>query len=164
MSALINAEVMYDLWLSGLSIRKIAAINNIGRGRCWKMLTSKYGKDACNLRKQSLARVVYQEYGDRELAEKARGTDGLFRSEKTMRNYSNNNSSLSFNEELVDPEVLIDYISVTDYRDNYEDIEDTEVTLKVYLWICEMTSRAIMQCIIHNQRVELRAMRGDCRD
>lgn len=48
----------------------------------------KYGKDCCDLRRQSLARVILKEYGDLDLAMAARGTDGLYRTQKTEDNYS----------------------------------------------------------------------------
>lgn len=163
----IDVDAMYRDWLSGLSIRKISYLYNVGRGRVWKLLTDKYGSDACCLRKQSLARIVYQEYGDVDLAMRARGTDGLYRSQKTMNNYSKNQSGLC-TEEGLSNDVLMDYVqyNTEDQRDPYDDIETTPLSLKVYLWISEMTAQLIGHMCIHNNRVQLslRAQRSDCRD
>lgn len=79
---------MYKMWLSGLSIRKIANIYSIGRMAVWGQLTRKYGISACSPKKQSLARVAYREYGDLELAMRARGIEGSFISQKTEDNYT----------------------------------------------------------------------------
>lgn len=84
---------MYIQWLSGLSIRRIAKHHNIGRMMVYGALVRTYGVDCCNLRKQSLARVIYKEYGNIDLAMSARGTEGLFRSPKTEDNYSKFQSS-----------------------------------------------------------------------
>ena len=81
-------ENMYTLWLSGLSLRKIGRRYHLGKSTVWAKLTAVYGGDACNLRKQSLARVCYKEYGDLQLALRARGIEGLYMSEQTERNYS----------------------------------------------------------------------------
>lgn len=81
-------ETMYQQWLGGLSIRKIARYYQVGRMAVWGAFNRTYGKNACNLRKQSLARVVFQEYGDMVLAERVRGIDGLFRTTATDNNYS----------------------------------------------------------------------------
>lgn len=81
-------DEMYQQWLGGLSIRRIGAKYQLGRMSVWGAFQRAYGKDACNLRKQSLARVVYKEYGDVELAKKARGIEGLFHTAITEENYS----------------------------------------------------------------------------
>jgi hypothetical protein len=47
-----------------------------------------YGINACNLREQSLARVVAQEYGDMDLTIRCMNSPGLYRSIKTERAYS----------------------------------------------------------------------------
>ena len=81
-------DTMYIQWLSGLSIRRVAKYHNIGRMAVYGAFVKAYGVDCCNLRKQSLARVIYKEYGDISLAMTARGIEGLFRSPKTEDNYS----------------------------------------------------------------------------
>lgn len=85
---IVDVEAMYTLWLSGLSIRNIGKQVGLGRMSVHSTLVKQYGKDACNLRKQSLSRVVYQEYGDMELSVAARGSDGLYRTTRAEKNYS----------------------------------------------------------------------------
>jgi hypothetical protein len=80
---------MYRQWLSGLSIRRIAFIHGLGRMAVYGAFVRAYGKDCCNLQKQSFARVLYKDYGDLELALRGMDTDGLYRTAKTEQNYSN---------------------------------------------------------------------------
>jgi hypothetical protein len=87
-STLSDPAYLYDLWLSGKSLRTIGKMVGVGRMAIYGALSRKYGKDCCCLRKQSLARIIYQEYGDMDLAIKARGIEGLYRSEKTENHYS----------------------------------------------------------------------------
>lgn len=135
----INPEVMYHSWLSGLSIRNIGKHEGLGRMSVHATLTKHYGKDATNLRKQSLARVVYQEYGDIELAMAARGSDGLYRTARAEKNYSRCQTY----------EVAVNNLS-------YVPAElETEINLNTYLLICELTCRAIVHCQIHNNRMLL---------
>ena len=102
----LSVEQMYQQWLGGLSLRKIGHINGLGRMTVLAAFRKVYGKDACNLRKQSLARIVFQEYGDMELADRARNIDGLFRSTKTDNNYSKMQTTDLDNYHLTSP-VLI---------------------------------------------------------
>jgi hypothetical protein len=88
MSSQLDPVYLYELWLSGKSLRTIGRMVGVGRMAVYGSLSRKYGKDCCALRKQSLARIVYQEYGNMDLAIKARGIEGLYRSEKTENNYS----------------------------------------------------------------------------
>lgn len=101
-------DKMYILWLSGLSIRKIAKAYNVGRMAVYGALVRSYGKDCCSLRRQSLARVVYKEYGDLMLAMTARGIDGLYRTQKTEDNYSKLQSTDLSEYHLAAPVVPVD--------------------------------------------------------
>jgi DNA-binding CsgD family transcriptional regulator len=83
---------LYTLWLSGKSLRAIGKMFGVGRMAIYGTLSRAYGKDCCTLRKQSLARIVFKEYGDMDLAIKAKGIEGLFRSEKTENSYSEHQS------------------------------------------------------------------------
>ncbi len=163
----LDVDAMYRDWLSGLSIRKISYLYNVGRGRVWKMLTDRYGLDACCLRKQSLARIVYQEYGDVDLAMRARGTEGLYRSQKTMNNYSKNQSGL-ITEDSFSNDYFMDYVryNTDDYCDPYDSIEETLLGFPMYLWTAEMTAQILGYMFAHNNMVQLslRARRSDCRD
>lgn len=145
-----EVQQMYDLWLSGLSIRNVGRKLGVGRMSVWAKLTKYFGKDATNLRKQSLSRVVYQEYGDRDLATRAKGSEGLYRTERVERNYS---KCQTF-------EVAIANLVYS------TDEPELEMSLPVYIWIAEMTLEAIASAIEHNRLVALaiRAMRPDCRD
>lgn len=102
---------MYKLWLSGKSVRKIAAIYGISRMGAWYKLTKTYGLDACSPAKQSLARVAYQEYQDFDLAMRAMGIEGLFISPKTEDNYTRYQtkaarSNQTYVEEGFEPDLL----------------------------------------------------------
>lgn len=87
LSSEIVAE-MYDLWLQGLSIRRVSGHYGIGRMAAYEAMKRQYGGDCCDLRKQSLARVVVKDYGDKSLASRARGIEGLYRTAKTENYYS----------------------------------------------------------------------------
>jgi hypothetical protein len=142
-----EVEQMYQDWLSGMSIRNIGKRYNLGRMSVFTLFRTHFGKDATNLRKQSLSRVVYQEYGDMSLATKASGSEGLFRTIRAEKSYSKHQTY----------EAALSKVVYT-----MEDIE-TPVNLNTYLYICEMTSRAIKHCQIHNARMALEmSTRKDC--
>ncbi len=81
-------EELRRLWLSGMSLRDIGHV--VGMSYEWVrlQLISLYGKDATNVRQQSLSRVVYQEYGDLKTAEEAANSPGLFRTARVEKNFS----------------------------------------------------------------------------
>lgn len=117
----VDVASMYTLWLSGMSIRNIGKQVGLGRMSVWATLVKHYGKDACNLRKQSLSRVVYQEYGDIELATAAKGSDGLYRTARAEKNYSRCQTY---------------DIAVTNL--SYEmEYQETELGLPIYIWFTE---------------------------
>lgn len=117
----IDVAAMYEMWLTGLSIRNIGKHVGIGRMSVHSTLTKHYGKDACNLRKQSLSRVVYQEYGDMELATAARGSNGLFRTARAEKNYSKHQT----------------YDCVTVNLAYEVPDTETELLLPLYIWFSE---------------------------
>lgn len=84
----VSTEELRRLWLSGLSLREIG--KRVNRSYEWVRLTliKVYGKDATNVRQQSLSRVVYQEYGDLVVAESAANSPGLFRTGRVEKNFS----------------------------------------------------------------------------
>lgn len=120
-------DTMYIQWLSGLSLRKIGRAYNIGRMRVYGEFTRRYGKDCCNLRKQSLARAVYADYADLELAMKARGSVGLFRSRKTEDNYSKLQTTNISDYHLATPEIAA----------------DTYLKLSYYMYVSRMTTKLL---------------------
>lgn len=145
----LDVEAMYQDWLMGLSIRNIGKRYNLGRMSVFALFRKHFGNDATNLRKQSLSRVVYQEYGDMQLATKASGSEGLFRTIRAEKSYSKHQTY----------EVALSNVT-------YEMEEaETVVNLNTYLYICEQTARAIKFCQIHNARLALQmSTRNDCRD
>lgn len=138
-----EVQEMYNMWLSGKSIRKIAYCFNIGRGKLQLAFRKAYGKDACNLRMQSLARVVYQEYGDTETARKAKDTEGLYISQKTMDNHSKayrNVKKANWDDGDLN-DMYYDYVQ--EQEDTRGEEYDEGVLLPLYLWIIQMTKDTI---------------------
>lgn len=117
----VDVAAMYELWLSGLSIRNIGKHVGLGRMSVHATLVKQYGKDACNLRKQSLSRVIYQEYGDMELATRAEGSDGLYRTARAEKNYSRCQTyDVAVNNLSYEPEV-----------------PEVELSLPMYIWFSQ---------------------------
>lgn len=85
---IVPTEELRLLWLSGLSLRDIG--KRVGMSYEWVRLTliKVYGKNAANVRQQSLSRVVYQEYGNLAVAESAANSPGLFRTGRVEKNFS----------------------------------------------------------------------------
>lgn len=83
-----DAQLYYDEWLQGRSLRQIASKWCVGRAKVYDLIRKTYGRDACSIRKQSLARHIYQEYGDLEQAKRAIGIEGLYHSAKTEAMYT----------------------------------------------------------------------------
>lgn len=138
-----EVQEMYNMWLSGKSIRKIAYCFNIGRGKLQLAFRKAYGKDACNPRMQSLARIVYQEYGDKVTAGKAKDTKGLYLSQKTMDNHSKayrNVRKANWDDGDIN-DMYYDYVQEQEDISNQE--YDEGVLLPLYLWITQMTKDAI---------------------
>lgn len=131
----VTAGDLYDLWLSGLSIRNIGKRFGLGRMSVHSILTKHYGKDACNLRKQSLSRVIYQEYGDKLLAQRASGSDGLYRTTKSEKNYTRCQT----------------YEAVVNNLTYEPEAQALEMNLNIYLWVCLETANSIYECQLHNQ-------------
>lgn len=122
-----TVDTMYIQWLSGLSIRKIGRAHGIGRMTVYSRFVLAYGKDCCNLRKQSLARVVMKEYGDLALAMVARGSSGLYRTKKTEDNYSRTQST-----------------DLADYHLTYPvDTANTCLRLSYYMAVSKITTRLV---------------------
>ena len=134
---------MYDMWLSGKSIRKIACYYNVDKMLVQKQLRAEYGKDACNLEMQGLARIAYQEYGDRDTALRAMNTEGLYMSEKTMNNHSKayRNVKLFDNDKDGNSDTLYDYLQQEpeEYREG--------LLLPLYLWIARRILGTLADCV-----------------
>jgi hypothetical protein len=121
----------------------------MGRMKVFDRIRAAYGKDATNLRKNSLSRAIYQEYRNLEIASKLMNTEGLFRTIRAEQNYSLHQT----------------YQVATNNLPYYDQEPETIVNLNTYLYISEMTSRAIKHCQIHNARLALAmSTRKDCRD
>lgn len=139
-----DVQEMYNMWLSGKSIRKIAYYFNIGRGTVQLAFRKAYGKDACNLRMQGLARVVYREYGDKLTAEKAKNTAGLYMSQKTMDNHSKAYRNVKIDkweDEEDGADTYYDYVQ--DWVPDTDLEHEEGVLLPYYLWIVQNTTDVI---------------------
>jgi hypothetical protein len=75
---MVTTETLYKNWLAGLSLRSIGRKYNLGFHTVYNRILSKYGKDACDIRKNGLARVVVSDYGDYELANKCLNVPGRY--------------------------------------------------------------------------------------
>lgn len=133
-----EVEQMYQQWLGGMSIRNIGKRYNLGRMSVFALFRKHFGNDATCLRRQSLARVIYQEYGDLKLARNAAGSDGLFRTIRAEKSYSKHQTYEAVTVNLV-----------------YE-MEEPElpVNLNTYLYICELTVKVIANCINYNEYLQ----------
>ena len=123
-----HTEEMYINWLSGLSIRNIGRIFGLNRMVVYTRFTKMYGKNACNLREQSLARVVYKEYGDLELARKAKDSPGLFRTTKSENNYS---------------KIQTTDLSKYQLRSRVPEVAEVGLRLPIYRRVCKLTTHLI---------------------
>jgi hypothetical protein len=84
------AEQLYTLWLQGSSLRSIGRTYGLSKDKVHSCIRKHYGKNACNLRMNSLQRSIIADYGAEymKLASKTQDTPGLYWSEKGSKNQS----------------------------------------------------------------------------
>lgn len=85
----LDAEYLYEeLWLrQGLSLRKIGRRYGCSRTTVLDVIRSRYGKDACNPKKNGFARVIAQEYPEyQELCREAYGIPGRYLTTRKEQN------------------------------------------------------------------------------
>lgn len=124
----LDSIVLYELWLLGLSLRRIGHRFGVSRTTVLDKIRSVYGRDACNPRCNSLSRTIIQEYGSEysDLAERARGVPGLYRTTRKEKNLSAFQS--------------------LEYVDNYaiDDPCDNEgLRLCLFVWFCDNIMRLL---------------------
>jgi hypothetical protein len=93
-NSLPDAEVLYDLWIyKRLSLRRIGDLYGWSRTAVHKAIRDKYGASATDRKKQSLARVIAEEYGDIETVKKTLNIEGSYYTTKMENNQTSHYAS-----------------------------------------------------------------------